>query len=122
MGGFFHALGGWGIALVGVGGVTDALIHGVGMKGLAKYMAKRKLANGGEPTVAQIDAEMDKADLLMSGIAAVPIATFAALRYTKYDSESDVLDTIGNMLGGAMVYEGCSTVEVLGTLLKLGEI
>lgn len=122
MGGFFHALGGYGILTVGVGGGIDALIHGVGMKALAKYLAKRKLATGIEPTEIQIDAEMDKADLMVSGIAAIPIGTFGALRATKYDYESNALDLLGNLLGGAMVYESCSTVEVLGSLLKLGEL
>ena len=123
LGSFFRELGGVGIAVGGVGAGVSALAHGVSLSPLAKYLAKRKLPEGIEPSEAQIDAEKDKADLMISGIAAIPIAGFGAWRMRGAgDYESDILDLIGIMMGGALFYETGSAVEVLGSLLKLGEI
>ena len=123
IGSFFRGLGGYGIAIGGMGVAVDAVIHGVGMKQLAKFMAGRKLAEGVTPSEAQIDAKMDKADLMVSGIAAIPITAFGAWRMRGGgDYKSDILDFIGLMMGGALFYEVGSSVEVLGSVLKLGEI
>jgi len=120
VGSFFRELGGTSIALAGVGAGVDALAHGVGMKGIAKYLAKRK--HGVNPTDEQILAEMNKADLAMTGIAGGISASYGIVRVTKFDYESDMLDVIGLMAGGALLYEAGSSVEVVGSLLKLGEV
>lgn len=110
MGGFFHGLGGPGIVNVGVGVIADALIHGAVTSKLAGYLATK---NATTP-----ESEYNKADLLISIAAAFPIGTFGALRMVKYDYESDMLDFIGNLFGGAMAYEVGSAFEVLSSLVK----
>lgn len=114
LGSFFRGIGGSGLMVFGAGIATDAVIHGVAMKAIAKYLATK--------SGKTVEEEMNKADLLVSGIAAIPIGAFGTWRMTKGDYESDVLDFIGLMMGGAMGYEIGSTVEVVGSLLKLGEL
>lgn len=110
IGGFFHGLGGPGMANVVGGAIADALIHGAVTSKLADWLATK---NATTP-----ESEYNKADLLISLMAAVPIGTFGALRLTKYDYESDMLDFVGNCFGGAMIYEACNSFEVLSSLVK----
>ena len=110
MGGFFHGLGGAGMLNVIAGALTVAGVHGFVAGKVAKYLAEKKGTDSAD--------EYNKADVMTTAIMAVPIGVFGALRVTKYDYESDVLDFIGNMLGGGMVYESGNIFEVATSLLK----
>lgn len=110
MGGFFHGLGGKGMINVVFGALVISAGHGFIAGKLAKYLAEKK---GTDPA-----DEYNKADAMTSGIMAIPIGTFGALRMTKYDYESDVLDFMGNIFGGGMVYESGNIAEVVTSMLK----
>lgn len=110
MGGFFHGLGGKGMLNVVVGALTIAGVHGYVAGKLSKYLAEKAGTTSAD--------EYNKADVITTAIMAVPIGTFGALRMTKFDYESDVLDFMGNIFGGGMVYESGNAFEVATSLLK----
>ena len=110
LGGGFQGLGALGVAAIGAGVVVDSLIHGAATAKLATWMASRS----GKTE----EDEYNKADMWMSLIAAVPIGTYGILRMTKFDYESDILDTIGCFGVGAGAYEVGNFTEVLGSLIK----
>ena len=110
LGGGFEGLGPLGAALVGGGVVVDALLHGVATTKLAAILAAKSGRSDEE--------EYNKADALVSVLAAIPIGGFAVARFTKFDYESDVLDAVGCFALGTGAYEVGSFTEVLGALLK----
>ena len=110
LGGGFQGLGALGVIAIGAGVVVDSLIHGAATSKLAAWMATK--------SGKTLEEEYNKADMYMSLIAAVPIGTYGALRMTKFDYESDILDTIGCFGVGAGAYEVGNFTEVLGSLIK----
>ena len=110
LGGGFQGLGALGAAAVASGVVVDSLLHGIASAKLAAILAAKSGRSEEE--------EYNKADMLVSVIAAVPILGFGALRLTKFDYESDILDAVGCFALGTGAYEVGSFTEVLGSLVK----
>lgn len=110
LGGGIRGLGTVGVLAV-LGGVgVGSLLHGIFTSKLAAIIASK---SGSTP-----EEEYNKADFYISLIAAIPIGTFGALRMTKFDYESDLLDTIGCFAVGSGAYEFGNFTEVLGSLVK----
>lgn len=118
LGGFFDSLGGIGSIAVFSGAMISSAIHGLVMGAVTRKWIAKDPAN---PTAA----EMDKGDLLTTGIMSVLPAAFGVARITTYSSakgyDSDVLDTIGCILGGAFTYEIGSAFEVATAMVAGGE-
>ena len=110
LGGGFQGLGTFGVLgiLAGVG--VDSLVHGAATSKLATWLASKSGKSEEE--------EYNRADMYITLIAAVPITTYGALRMTKFDYESDLLDIIGCFGVGAGAYEFGNFTEVLGSLIK----
>ena len=110
LGGGFQDLGVLGVISILAGVGVDSLIHGAASSKLAAWLATKSGKTEAE--------EYNRADMYMSLIAAAPIVTFGALRMTKLNYESDLLDTIGCFGVGAGAYEFGNFTEVLGSLIK----
>lgn len=110
LGGGFQGLGALGVGAILAGVGIDSLIHGAATSKLATYFASKSGKSEEE--------EYNKADMWISVISAIPIGAYGALRMTKFDYESDILDTLGCFGVGAGAYEFGNFTEVLGSLLK----
>lgn len=110
LGGGFQGVGAVGAGIVAGGAFVNALMHGV----IAKKLADHLITTGTPADVAG-----NKADMMVSGIMAIPIGTFAVLRFTKYTYESDVIDAIGCYLLGTGIYEVGNAAEIIGGMLNL---
>ena len=110
LGGGFRDLGAVGVGSILAGVWVDSLLHGVVTSKLATWLATKSGRTEEE--------EYNKADAIVSGLAAMPIGGFGILRMTKLDYESDIIDAVGCFAVGAGAYEFGNFTEVLGSLLK----
>jgi len=110
LGGGIRDLGPVGVGAILAGVWVDSLLHGVVTTKLATYLATKSGKSEEE--------EYNKADMLVSVIAAFPIGGFAIARMTKLDYESDIIDAVGCFAVGSGAYEFGNFTEVLGSLLK----
>lgn len=105
LGGFFDALG--------PGGVAVMLIAGAGYGFFHAYVSSKVAAWRNKPIGAA------EPELITCGLMTIPIATFAALRYTKYAGiESDALDFAGNVFGAGLLWETWNAVETIIAIVE----
>jgi len=108
--GFFDALGWKGALNCGLGVVFASVTHGFVAGKLAAYMAEKEGKT--------VDEVYTKADTYASLVLGAPFAGFGVARTMGVGGDSDVLDFIGNVSGGGMLYEIGNVFEILSALIE----
>ncbi len=111
IGGFFENLGLTGIMTVIIGGVIFVFLHGYVSGVITQKIAK----DPNNPT----EEEFQTAEIYTSAALASVPAIFGVIRTSKYPYESDVLDTVGCLMGGGLLWEVFNAIEILSSRLGL---
>jgi len=104
MGGFFSSLGWEGVGLTVVGGVLGGFAHGYISDRISRYL----MPGDEEP---DLDTIM-KADAITTAVLAVVSLLYGAYRARSLE-ENDMLDAVGNILGGILLYESGNALELV---------
>jgi len=113
IGGFFRDLGMGGMLNMVVGGAAFIFGHTY----ISSKIAKRIAVDPADISLS----EYNKAELMTGGALAVPSLVFGALRGMRggmLDYESDMLDFVGNMIGGGLLYEAWNAIEIGVNMLE----
>lgn len=97
MGGYFSSLGWEGIGLTVLGAIAGGYAHGE----LTKFFANYFMEGEAEPDEDAVYKGYTAAIAAIGGMSLI----YGIVRTEKYPGESDFYDAIGNLAGGALIFE-----------------
>jgi hypothetical protein len=107
MGGLFSSLGWEGLGIAILGGLTGGYAHGYITDRIARYL----MPGEEEPDVDTLMKADGLSTLILAGISL--IYGVYRMRTMEDMEESDMLDSIGNFLGGILLYESGNAFELV---------